>query len=262
MLDTHSAAEIRFVLTPHLQAACRKCNAALLKSSSALEEIVQAAEAKLDSDQAITATISLAGVKLLSQHLQGDSADGKDVWVHQLLRGSRMYIEAPPAKPRNPELAARLDKIKKQLEEQEYKRMTASVSVRIRGIPAHSLPGDDLMLPAVPGVRTGQSPGFGSIKQEMGAVNQQISVIINILFSALGVGFAVAYASYTLTPYIGYRVLLGLGSAMLIALAETWLFAFSGTRGQKKRLNVGRKPNGTATGNPVASGHIAAKKES
>ncbi|KAJ2025568.1 hypothetical protein IWW57_003331 [Coemansia sp. S610] len=257
MLDTHSAAETRFVLTPRLQAACRKCNAASLEASSALGEIIQAAKAKLDRDQAPTATISLAGVKLLSQHLQSDSANGKDVWVHQLLRGSRMHFEAPPAKPRNPELVARLDKIRKQLEEQEYKRMTAGVSVHVRGIPAHSLAGDDLVLPAVPGVRTGQSLGFGSIKQEMGAVNQQISVIINILFSALGVGFAVAYASYTLTPYIGYRVLLGLGSAVLIALAETWLFAFSGTRGQKKRLNIGKKPNSTATRHS-----IAAKKES
>ncbi|KAJ2883111.1 hypothetical protein H4R27_002981 [Coemansia aciculifera] len=253
MPDTRSGVEIRFVLTPRLQAACHKCNAALLKSNPALEEIVQAAKAKLDGRQDTTATISLAGIKALSQHLQRNSANGNDVWVHQLLRGSRMYLEAPPTKPRNPELVARLDKIKKQLEEQEYKRMTVGINVRTRGIPAHSSVSDDLFFPAVPGVRTGQAPGFGSIKQEMGAVNQQISVIINILFSALGVGFAVAYASYTLTPYIGYRVLLGLGSAVLIVLAETWLFVFSGTRGQKKRLNIGGKPSNTATRQGVAS---------
>ncbi|KAJ2101081.1 hypothetical protein IW146_009412 [Coemansia sp. RSA 922] len=262
MSDTHSAVEIRFVLTPRLQEACRKCNAALLKSNPAREEIMQAAKAKLDTRQDTTATISLAGVKALSRHLQGDSANGKGIWVHQLLSGSRMHLEAPPTKPRNPELVARLDKIKKQLEEQEYKRMTAGIDVRMRGIPAHNSVGGDLLFPAVPGVRTGQAPGFGSVKQEMGAVNQQISVIINILFSALGVGFAVSYASYTLTPYIGYRVLLGLGSAVLIVLAETWLFVFAGTRGQKKRLNIGGKPSSTATRQSFASGQTISEQKS
>ncbi|KAJ2742453.1 hypothetical protein GGI20_004468 [Coemansia sp. BCRC 34301] len=242
-------ADIRFVLTPRLQAACRKCQAGLSKSNPTRKEIMQAAKATLDYPQENPATISLPSVKALSQHLQNNSANDDVVWVYQLLQGSRMHIEALPTKPRNPELVARLDKIKKQFEEREYKRMTAGVSMRTHGAPVHGSTreaSEDLLLPAVPGVRTGQAASFASIKQEMSAVDRQISVIINILFSALGVGFAVAYASYTLTPYIGYRILLGLGSAVLITLAETWLFVFAGTRGQKKRLSVGKRSRNAA----------------
>ncbi|KAJ2888198.1 hypothetical protein IWW38_004984 [Coemansia aciculifera] len=132
--------------------------------------------------------------------------------------------------------------------------MTAGVDIRMRGVSVHGSARDtseDLLLPAVPGVRTGQAASFGSIKQEMGAANQQISVIINILFSALGVGFAVTYASYTLTPYIGYRILLGLGSAVLIILAETWLFVFAGSRGQKQRLGIDKRSKSAAQSKAV-----------
>ncbi|KAJ2451567.1 hypothetical protein GGF42_004228 [Coemansia sp. RSA 2424] len=257
------SADIRFILTPRLQTACRKCHAELSKSNPAREEIVQSARAKLDGNQHSIATISLASVKALSQHLKADSTNENNIWVHQLLQGSRMNIAVLPAKPRNPELVARLDKIKRQLEEREYTRMTAGVNMRMHGVPVHGSArsaSEDFLLSAVPGVRTGQAASFGSIKQEMGAVNQQISVIINILFSALGVGFAVAYASYTLTPYIGYRVLLGLGSAVLIILAETWLFAFAGTRGQKKRLNIGKRSGDTALGQSVAQSEPVAEK--
>ncbi|KAJ2907937.1 hypothetical protein GGI21_003388 [Coemansia aciculifera] len=253
MAVTYSS-NIRFILTPRLQTACAKCHSELSKSNPAFKEIAQAAKAKLDAPNDGTVTISLASVKVLSQHLQSDPASGNSAWVHQLLQGSRMHIEPLPVKRRNPELVARLDKIKKQLEEREYKRMTAGVDIRMRGVPVHGSArdtGEDLLLPAVPGVRTGQAASFGSIKQEMGAANQQISVIINILFSALGVGFAVTYASYTLTPYIGYRILLGLGSAVLIILAETWLFIFAGSRGQKQRLGIGKRSKSAAQSKAV-----------
>ncbi|KAJ1818319.1 hypothetical protein LPJ56_003866 [Coemansia sp. RSA 2599] len=95
------------------------------------------------------------------------------------------------------------------------------------------------LFPAVPGVRTGRDSGIGSVRQEMAAVNRQISVIINILFSGLGVGFAIWYVSYTLTSEMGWRILMGLAAAIFVILAETWLFVFAGTRGHKKRLPPG-----------------------
>ncbi|KAJ2886512.1 hypothetical protein FB639_001564 [Coemansia asiatica] len=109
---------------------------------------------------------------------------------------------------------------------------------------------------AVPGVRSGSTvAGPGDVKRELAAVNQQISVIINILFSGLGVGFAVGYASYTVTLEMGWRVLIGLAAAFFVMLAETWLFVFAGTRGRKKRLPqdlvLSSKPRCTKDQEPV-----------
>ncbi|KAJ2783481.1 hypothetical protein H4R18_001690 [Coemansia javaensis] len=172
--------------------------------------------------------ISLADVEALSRRLRAQGGAGGEPWVHQLLRGSRMHVAAPAPRERDPALDARLDKIRRQLEEQEYRRMTAGV------VPLPAAAAEPLA--AVPGVRTGQSAPPTAVKQELRDVNRAVSAIVNILFSAVGVGFAVGYASYAVTPEIGWRVLMALGAAAAIALAETWLYVFAGTRGQKKRL--------------------------
>ncbi|KAJ2828948.1 hypothetical protein IWW50_001113 [Coemansia erecta] len=200
----------------------------LPKSRRKSPELAQIAAIGVADTAEPSMIISLAGVKLLSQELLKGGESG--AWIHQLLRGSKLHIEKPQPKPRNPELVARLDKIKRQLKEQEYQRMTVNV--------AQSASKASEYLPAVPGVRAGQATGAVSMKQELRDANKTISAIINIIFSALGVGFAVGYASYTLTSEIGWRVLMALGAAIVTVLAETWLFVFSGTRGQKQRLRL------------------------
>ncbi|KAJ2805604.1 hypothetical protein H4R20_002025, partial [Coemansia guatemalensis] len=204
------------------------------KNSEALSRFSAIAEAKQDS---AVATIALADIRLLSQTLreQNSESDEDNAWVHQLLQGSKIHVPQQPSPPRNPELVARLDRIKKQLEEQEYKRMTAGTT----SLGSQSAGDASTPFPAVPGVRAGQAADAVSIKQEMKDINKTISAIVNIIFSALGVGFAVGYASYTLTSNIGWRVLMALAAAIVTALAESWLFAFAGSRGQKKRLQRG-----------------------
>ncbi|ORX73986.1 hypothetical protein DL89DRAFT_263986 [Linderina pennispora] len=199
--------------------------------------------------------MALATVKAVSQHLL---AQGEEAWIHTLLRGSRIYIEKPKPKPRNPELEARLAKISRMLEEQEYKKMTDNVQLKMHEKPGGNNTTD--LDTVVPGVRIGVSAGPISAQQEMKEVNRQISVIANILFSALGVGFAVFYASYTLTSELGFRILLGLASAIIIAAAEAWLFAFSGSRGQKKRLTISTASKGPRPRRLVAPVTPARKK--
>ncbi|KAJ2270136.1 hypothetical protein EV176_004394 [Coemansia sp. RSA 451] len=229
-----SAADcLQFRVTPHIRDACKQCLAALSKSRQKSPDLAQIVAIGTTGSTEQT-TISLASVKGLSQELL--KAGESNAWVHQLLRGSKIHIEQPQPTPRNPELVARLDKIKRQLEEHEYQRMTVNVM-------PHGFKGTEL-LPAVPGVRTGQASGVISMKQELRDANKTISVIINIIFSALGVGFAVGYASYTLTSELGWRVLMALGAALITILAETWLFVFSASRGQKQRLQL--KPRATS----------------
>ncbi|KAI9502722.1 endoplasmic reticulum-based factor for assembly of V-ATPase-domain-containing protein [Coemansia spiralis] len=233
--------DLDFEVTPLIHEACCRCIKLLPKSSIKPKEIVCISKAKSKKHAASATTISLTGVKTLSQLLRAHNKDDANVWVHQLLKGSRIHIAKPEPRPRNPKLVAHLDIIKKQLEEYEYQRMTASISSpslmyregsRTAVRDSHT----DTLFPAVPGVRTGQEVSTTTTRQDMKDINSQISIIVNILFSALGVGFAVTYASYTLTSEIGWRILLGLLAAVAVALAETWLFAFSATRGQKKRL--------------------------
>ncbi|KAI7829269.1 endoplasmic reticulum-based factor for assembly of V-ATPase-domain-containing protein [Kickxella alabastrina] len=252
MAASGDSTDLKFLVTPRIQKACRQCVPSLPKSSKLRKELEGLSRAKLEVE---AATITLSNIKALSQQLtQLDHKpnDGSDIWIHQLLRGSRIHIEVPKPKPRNPELVARLNKIKQQLEEQEYMKMTANITPHAQTTAAgqsEAIKMNESLFPAIPGVRVGQSAGNVSVKQEMAEVNQQISVIINILFSALGVGFAVSYASYALTSDIGWRILLGLGAAVVTILAETWLFVFASTRGQKKRL-----PGSLQTSGPPADG--------
>ncbi|KAJ2158695.1 hypothetical protein GGF46_003591 [Coemansia sp. RSA 552] len=222
--------DLHFELTSRLRTACAALKNVSLPDSPAMTRLAHIGA----STESNPETISLADVKLLSQKLRQDVPEHDHVWVHQLLQGSKIHIDRPAPKPRNPELVARLDKIKRQLEEQEYLRMTS-------GVAPHGFKSgqskEQSPFPAVPGVRAGKSAGAVSVRREMKDMNKAISTIVNILFSAAGVGFAVGYASYTLTPEIGWRVLMALGAAIVTILAEVWLFAFAGTRGQKTRVS-------------------------
>ncbi|KAJ1744307.1 hypothetical protein LPJ78_000399 [Coemansia sp. RSA 989] len=166
-----SADSLQFTVTPCIQEAYE-----LLRTQLSKAQLKQSKLASLSQIQQ-SKTIPLSSIKLLSRKLQ---ENGQDIWIHQLLQGSQLYVEPPKPKPRNPELKARLDKIKQELDELEYQRMTANVA------PMSKAP-----VAAIPGVRYGQSGASASIKKEFRDANKTISAIINILFSAVGVGFAI-----------------------------------------------------------------------
>ncbi|XP_015974685.1 transmembrane protein 199 isoform X2 [Rousettus aegyptiacus] len=50
------------------------------------------------------------------------------LYLHELLEGSEIYLPEVVKPPRNPELVARLEKIKIQLANEEYKRITRNVT--------------------------------------------------------------------------------------------------------------------------------------
>jgi hypothetical protein len=50
------------------------------------------------------------------------------VAIHELLQDCEVFFQPPQPRPRNPELAARLERLKAQQEKKEYDRMTENVS--------------------------------------------------------------------------------------------------------------------------------------
>ncbi|XP_075760579.1 vacuolar ATPase assembly protein VMA12 [Pelodiscus sinensis] len=53
---------------------------------------------------------------------------GFPVYLHELLEGSEIYLPEVEKPPRNPELVARLEKIKAKLANEEYKRITRNIN--------------------------------------------------------------------------------------------------------------------------------------
>ncbi|XP_075296081.1 vacuolar ATPase assembly protein VMA12 isoform X1 [Opisthocomus hoazin] len=53
---------------------------------------------------------------------------GSPLYLHQLLEGSEIHLPEVPVPPRNPELVARLERIKAKLANEEYRRMTRNIT--------------------------------------------------------------------------------------------------------------------------------------
>ncbi|XP_048375451.1 transmembrane protein 199 isoform X2 [Sphaerodactylus townsendi] len=69
--------------------------------------------------------LSFALVRRLHQALRDA---GSQVYLHELLEGSEVFLPEVRKPPRNPELVARLETLKAKLANEEYKRMTRNVN--------------------------------------------------------------------------------------------------------------------------------------
>ncbi|XP_014808548.1 PREDICTED: transmembrane protein 199 isoform X2 [Calidris pugnax] len=58
---------------------------------------------------------------------------GSPLYLHQLLEGSEIDFPEVPVPPRNPELVARLERIKAKLANEEYQRMTRNITGQTNG---------------------------------------------------------------------------------------------------------------------------------
>lgn len=79
-------------------------------------------------------------------------------------------------------------------------------------------------------------PSSSNIASEYKELTMQLSVITNILFSMAAIAFAIYYASFSVSKDIGIvsaaesptiklqRILLGIGGALFLGAAETFLF--------------------------------------
>ncbi|XP_053417280.1 transmembrane protein 199-like [Nycticebus coucang] len=78
-----------------------------------------------DSSSGPQRLISFRLIRDLHQHLRERDST---VYLHELLEGSEIYLPEVVKPPQNPELIARLEKIKIQLANEEYKRITRNVT--------------------------------------------------------------------------------------------------------------------------------------
>ncbi|NWX30564.1 TM199 protein, partial [Notiomystis cincta] len=58
---------------------------------------------------------------------------GSPLHLHELLEGCEIHLPEVPVPPRNPELVARLERIKAKLAHEEYQRMTRNITGQVRG---------------------------------------------------------------------------------------------------------------------------------
>ncbi|ESO87923.1 hypothetical protein LOTGIDRAFT_98317, partial [Lottia gigantea] len=56
-------------------------------------------------------------------------SNGDDVYLHEMISDSDIFLPSPPPPVRNPELQARIDKLKLQQANKEYKEMTKNVDL-------------------------------------------------------------------------------------------------------------------------------------
>lgn len=138
-------------------------------------------------------------VKILRE--KGDPSSS--TYLHKLLEGCEIVLPQPPVIERNPELEARIQRLKKEQEEREYKAMTKNVdNVRVR----HP---DD------------------SIGYQMKMMNSHIIAVVQFIVS-VGAGFTFGFVGIQLmvgSLDFGFRLLLGVACALVIALAEIYFLA-------------------------------------
>ncbi|XP_013169998.1 PREDICTED: uncharacterized protein LOC106119505 [Papilio xuthus] len=130
--------------------------------------------------------------------------EGKDVpYLHVLFEGSQIVLPENGIVKRNPDLEARCVKLRAQMEAREYRKMTKSVdNVRMR------FPEDSI------------SYQMKQLNRQLIAIGQFIiSIFAGFLFGFRGVEWMVGNLDF------GFRLLLGVMCALVIALAEIYFLA-------------------------------------
>ncbi|XP_043261499.1 transmembrane protein 199 [Colletes gigas] len=127
----------------------------------------------------------------------------ENVYLHELLEQSDIKLPTPKITPRSPELEARIQKLKAQQDAREYRAMTKSVDSFRRKLPEDT------------------------ISYQMKQINKQLIAVAQFVFSVLA-GFAFGFLGVELiigNLDFGFRLLLGIICALIIALAEIYFLA-------------------------------------
>ncbi|KAK5617035.1 hypothetical protein CRENBAI_016515 [Crenichthys baileyi] len=134
----------------------------------------------------------------LKKHLQDK---GHPFYLHQLLEDSSLHLPEVVKPPRNPELVARLEKIKAKLANEEYNRMTRNVNTQEMN-------------------RSGTFADFG---QQVRSVKVVVVTVFNFLVTLVA-AFACSYmgSQYVFTETAA-RVISAVIAASVVGLAELYV---------------------------------------
>ncbi|CAK9807108.1 Transmembrane protein 199 [Anthophora plagiata] len=129
--------------------------------------------------------------------------EAKNIYLHELLEKDDIRLPTPKLTPRNPELEARTQKLKAQQDAIRYRAMTKNVDNTIMKLPEDT------------------------ISYQMKQINKQLIAVAQFVFSVLA-GFAFGFIGVELIVGnldFGFRLLLGIICALIIALAEIYFLA-------------------------------------
>ncbi|XP_015436221.1 PREDICTED: transmembrane protein 199 [Dufourea novaeangliae] len=159
---------------------------------------------KTSKDKQKDLKLELDDIRWLNQYLEEHrKAKQENVYLHDLLEAADIELPTPKVTPRNPELEARVQKLKAQQDAREYRAMTKSVDSIRRELPEDT------------------------IAYQMKQINKQLIAVAQFIFSVLA-GFAFGFIGVELIVGnldFGFRLLLGVICALIIALAEIYFLA-------------------------------------
>lgn len=161
--------------------------------------------------------LCLADIKWLQDHFVISRDSERPNSFHDLMIGCDVKLPQPKVEPRSPELEARIQRLKAEQATRDYKAMTKNVdTVRVHE-PEETI--------------------AYQIKQ----INKQLIAVVQFVFSVLA-GFAFGFLGIELIVGnldFGFRLLLGVMFALIIALAEIYFLA--------KKLSEDLPPTYTST---------------
>ncbi|XP_063609612.1 transmembrane protein 199-like [Penaeus indicus] len=136
--------------------------------------------------------------------------------VHELLAESEIILPKYEPPPRSPELEARIQRLRFEQENRDYKDMVKSVD----------------------NVYQGEGTQLGEIGKEMRIVNRHIISGLQYLLSVIGTFFAVFIALGMATQDYGVRALVATLAALAVGLAEMYFIIREDLKEEKKQDKV------------------------
>ncbi|XP_059186559.1 transmembrane protein 199 [Centropristis striata] len=154
-----------------------------------LEETVGGAEATI---------LSFSTARRLQKYLQDQ---GHPFYLHELLEDSSLHLPEVVKPPRNPELVARLERIKAKLANEEYNRITRNVNTQEMN-------------------RSGNLSEFG---RQVRSVKAVVATVFNFLVTVVAAFFCSYMGSQYLFTDTAARVLSAVIAASVVGLAELYV---------------------------------------
>ncbi|KAH8284370.1 hypothetical protein KR018_010607 [Drosophila ironensis] len=126
-----------------------------------------------------------------------------EVFLHELIQTCDLILPQNEYTPRNPELEARCQKLREEQQNRDYQKMTKNVDAGLKNYPEDT------------------------ISYQLKSLNKQIIAVVQFIFS-VAAGFTFGFFGVNLMvgplPF-GFRLLLGVIVALIIALAEMYFLA-------------------------------------
>lgn len=193
MLGTITDKKIKIVPSANMLKTIRKIDEKMLShATSGIKSIV--------ADDACESLLEIGDLRWLQKEFL---AMHPPCYLHEMLKDCEIKLPEPHEYPRNPELEARVQQLRKEQDKKAYKMMTKNVDNRRIFEPEET------------------------ISYQIKMINKQLIAVAQFIFSVVA-GFAFGFIGVELIVGnldFGFRLLLGVICSLIIALAEIYFLA-------------------------------------